>query len=233
MYIEAVPNRNSPPAVLLRESYRQDGKVKKRTLANLSKCPPEVVEGLRVLLKGGTAIGPLPEAFDLERSLPHGHVAAALGAIERLGLPRRIDSQPSPQRDRAVALIAARILHPGSKLAAARGLAEETARDTLGEALELGEVSEDDLVRRHGLAAYERQDGHRAAPGQTAFERGNAGAVRPDFGVSGRAGAVRWPSAAIPATASAPSFRSSSACCATPGAVRWRWRCSRAMRPTR
>ena len=107
-----------------------------------------------MLLKGGTAVKRLPEAFEIERSLPHGHAAAALGAIERLGLPRLIDSQPSPQRDRTVALIAARILHPGSKLAAARGLAEETARDTLGEALGLGAVSEDDSVRRHGLAAY-------------------------------------------------------------------------------
>ena len=145
MYIEAVPNRNSPPAVLLRESYREGRKVKKRTLANLSKCPPEVVEGLRVLLKGGTAVKQLPEAFDVERSLPHGHIAAVLGAIERLGLPGLIDAQPSPQRDRAVALIAARILHPGSKLATARGLAEETARDTLGETLGLQEASEDDL----------------------------------------------------------------------------------------
>ena len=145
MYIDTVPNRNSPPAILLREGWREGGTVKKRTLANLSKWPPEVVEGLRVLLKGGTAVKRLPEAFEIERSLPHGHAAAALGAIERLGLPRLIDSQPSPQRDRVVALIAARILHPGSKLAAARGLAEETARDTLGEALGLGAVSEDDL----------------------------------------------------------------------------------------
>ena len=145
MYIDTVPNRNSPPAILLREGWREGGTVKKRTLANLSKWPPEVVEGLRVLLKGGTAVKRLPEAFEIERSLPHGHVAAALGAIERLGLPRLIDAQPSPQRDRAVALIAARILHPGSKLAAARGLAEETARDTLGETLGLQEASEDDL----------------------------------------------------------------------------------------
>ncbi len=120
-------------------------KVKKRTLANLSKCPPEVVEGLRVLLKGGTAVTQLPEAFDVERSKPHGHIAAVLGAIKPLGLPRLIDPQPSPQRDRAVALIAARILHPGSKLAAARGLAEETACDTLGETLGVGETREDDL----------------------------------------------------------------------------------------
>ena len=145
MYIDTVPNRNSPPAILLREGWREGGTVKKRTLANLSKWPPEVVEGLRVLLKGGTAVKRLPEAFEIERSLPHGHVAAALGAIERLGLPGLIDAQPSPQRDRAVALIAARILHPGSKLAAARGLAEETAGDTLGETLGLQEASEDDL----------------------------------------------------------------------------------------
>ena len=145
MYIDTVPNRNSPPAILLREGWREGGTVKKRTLANLSKWPPEVVEGLRVLLKGGTAVKQLPEAFEIERSLPHGHAAAALGAIERLGLPGLIDAQPSPQRDRAVALIAARILHPGSKLAAARGLAEETARDTLGETLGLQEASEDDL----------------------------------------------------------------------------------------
>ncbi len=145
MYIEAVPNRNSPPAVLLRESYRQDGKVKKRTLANLSKWPPEVVEGLRVLLKGGTAVGALAEAFEVTRSLPHGHAAAVLGAVKRLRFDRLIDAQPSPQRDRVLALIAARILHPGSKLAAARGLAEATARDTLGEALGLQPANEDDL----------------------------------------------------------------------------------------
>lgn len=145
MYIEAVPNRNSPPAVLLRESYRQQGKVKKRTLANLSKWPPEVVEGLRVLLKGGTAVGRLADAFEVRRSLPHGHVAAVLGAMKRLKMERLIDARPSPERDRALALIAARIVHPGSKLAAARGLAEETACDSLGESLGLGDVGEDDL----------------------------------------------------------------------------------------
>ena len=71
--------------MLLRESYREGRKVKKRTLANLSKCPPEVVEGLRVLLKGGTAVKRLPEAFEIERSLPHGHAAAALGVPREAG----------------------------------------------------------------------------------------------------------------------------------------------------
>lgn len=145
MYIEAVPNRNSPPAVLLRESYREQGKVKKRTLANLSKWPPEVVEGLRLLLKGGTAVGRVAEAFEVKRSLPHGHVAAVLGAMKRLGMERLVDARPSPERDRSLALVAARILRPGSKLAAARGLAGGTACDSLGGTLGLEETGEDDL----------------------------------------------------------------------------------------
>lgn len=80
MYVEAIPNRNSPPAALLRESYREDGKVKKRTLANLSCLPAEVIEGLKVLLKGGVAVPSAEAVFTVERSLPHGHVAAVLGS---------------------------------------------------------------------------------------------------------------------------------------------------------
>ena len=145
MYIETVPNRNSPPAILLREGWREDGKVKKRTLANLSKWPPSLVEGLRTLLKGGTAVAHLGDAFDIARSRPHGHVAAVLGTLKSLRLDRLIASRRSPERDRTVALIVARVLDPGSKLATARGLAEATARDTLAETLKLGAVDEDDL----------------------------------------------------------------------------------------
>ena len=145
MYIEAVPNRNSPPAVLLRESYREAGKVKKRTLANLSKCPPVVVEGLRVLLKGGTAVASLEKAVDIVRSLPHGAVAAVLGIIRQLKLDWLIDGADSPVRRRVLAMIVERILHPGSKLATARGLAQATARDSLADTLELGPCDEDDL----------------------------------------------------------------------------------------
>ena len=145
MYIEAVPNRNSPPAVLLRESYREDGKVKKRTLANLSKCPPAVVEALRVLLKGGTAVTSLEKAMDIVRSLPHGAVAAVLGIMRQLKLDRLIDSTDSPVRRRVLAMIVERILHPGSKLATARGLTQDTARDSLADILELGPCDEDDL----------------------------------------------------------------------------------------
>ena len=90
MYIESVPNRHSPPAILLRESYREAGKVRKRTLANLSKWPPVVVEGLRILLKGGTAVADLSSAFDITRSRPHGHVAAVLGTLRKLRLDRTV-----------------------------------------------------------------------------------------------------------------------------------------------
>ena len=88
MYIDVVKNRTSPPAALLRESYREGGKVKKVTLANLSCLPGEVVEGLRVLLKGGTAGPPDQEAVVIERSLPHGHVAAVFGTLRAIGLDR-------------------------------------------------------------------------------------------------------------------------------------------------
>lgn len=145
MYIESVPNRNSPPAILLRESHRVGRKIKKRTLANLSKWPPHLVEGLRVLLKGGQAVPDPSQMFRIVRSLPHGHVAATLGAIHRLGLSRVLAVRPSPERDRVVAMIAARILDPRSKLATARGLAEETRCNSLAEQLSLGSPGEEDL----------------------------------------------------------------------------------------
>ena len=145
MYIESVPNRNSPPAILLRESFRQGGKVRKRTLANLSKWPPALVDGLKILLKGGTALAAPADAVDILRSHPHGHVAAVLGTLRKLRLDRTLAAAPSPQRQRAVALVAARILAPGSKLATARGLAADTARDSLAEILGIDDADENDL----------------------------------------------------------------------------------------
>ncbi len=146
MYIERVPNRNSPPAVLLRESYRQDGKVRKRTLANLSSWPYERVEALRTVLRGGTAVKDLSAAFQIERSLPHGHVRAVLGAVRRLRLDRIVHSRRSRHRDLVVAMIVARIIAPASKLATAKGL-EHAALGTLCDELDLKEVSEDDLYK--------------------------------------------------------------------------------------
>ncbi len=145
MYIESVPNRNSPPAILLRESYREDGKVRKRTLCNLSDWPIAHVEGLRGVLKGGTVIPAEQEAFTITRSLPHGHVAAVLGMARKIGFERTLGPDGERYRDLALALLVGRIVDPVSKLAAARGLSPQTASSSLGEVLGLGEVDEDEL----------------------------------------------------------------------------------------
>ena len=128
MYIEAVPNRSSPPAVLLRESYREGGKVKKRTLANLSKLPPHVVEGLRALLRGGVVLEDLTTAVEVLDAWPWGHVRAVLGTARKLGLEKLLSPQACPERSRVLALIVARLLDPASKLATARGLGDESPR---------------------------------------------------------------------------------------------------------
>ena len=145
MYIVAVPNRNSPPAILLRETYRQDGKFRKRTLCNLSHWPEAHVEGLRGVLKGGTVIPAERDAFTVTRSLPHGHVAAALGTARKIGLDRILGPDGNRCRDLVLALLIGRILDPVSKLAAARALSPATASSSLGEALGLGEVDDDEL----------------------------------------------------------------------------------------
>jgi len=145
MYIESVPNRNSPPAILLRESYRENGKVRKRTLCNLSDWPTAHIEGLRGVLKGGTVIAPDRDAFTVTRSLPHGHAALVLGTARKIGLDSMIGPAGERCRDLVLAMIAARIIDPGSKLAAARALAPETATSSLSTILGLGEVDEDEL----------------------------------------------------------------------------------------
>ena len=147
MYIERVPNRNSPPAVLLRESYREGNKVRKRTLANLSKLPDDALEGLKVLLKGGVAIESLPDAFKVIRSRPHGHVAAVYGTVKNLGLPNLLCSENSRERKLVLAMIVARIINPCSKLATARGLHDETSFSSLGEILGLDYADSDELYQ--------------------------------------------------------------------------------------
>lgn len=145
MYIESVPNRNSPPAILLRESYRRDGKVCKRTLCNLSDWPLAQIEGLRGVLKGGTVIPADRDALTVTRSLPHGHVGAALGTARKIGLDRILGPAGERPRDLILALLVGRILDPVSKLAAARTLSPATATSSLGAVLGLGEVDEDEL----------------------------------------------------------------------------------------
>jgi transposase len=144
MYVERVPNRTSPPAVLLRESIREGNKIRKRTLSNLSHWPEEQVETLRRVLKGERLVG-VEDAMEIVRSLPHGHVAAVLGTLHELGLEQMLDRSGSRKRDVVVAMIAARVLDPQSKLATARGLKQETACDSLSATLGIGSVDEDDL----------------------------------------------------------------------------------------
>jgi hypothetical protein len=146
MYVVRVPNRGSPPAILLRESYRQAGKVKNRTLANLSSWPEAKVDALSRVLKGQ----PLPAAdlngaFEITRSLPHGHVAAVLGTLRGVGLDELIGPGPSRHRDLVTAMAVAQVIAPDSKLAIARGLRDATAASSLGEILGLGSCDEDDL----------------------------------------------------------------------------------------
>ncbi len=148
MFIETVPNRGSPPAVLLRESYRDEsGRTQKRTLANLSKLPADVVATLQAILKGGTLIGSDPEELQIERSLPHGHVAAALGMIRKIALDRLIlstamDAEARRSCDLVVAMMVDRLIAPRSKLGFVRAVDKETATTSLGEVLGLGKVKE-------------------------------------------------------------------------------------------
>ena len=145
MYIERVPNRNSPPAVLLRESYREGNQVSKRTLANLSKLPDDVIENLRIVLKGGVAVENSGTAFEILRSLPHGHVSAVLGTLKKLGVPELLNSKASRNRALIIAMIVARIIDPRSKLATARGLKKETCYSSLSHLLGLESTDEDEL----------------------------------------------------------------------------------------
>lgn len=145
MYIEAVPNRNSPPAILLRESYRVGAKIKKRTILNLSDWPSELVEGLRTLLKGGTVTPADKQSIIVRRALPHGHVAAVLGTLRGIGLDRVLGPAGNRPRDLVIAMIVARLVTPASKLATARMLDPATAASSLGDVLGLGAVDEDEL----------------------------------------------------------------------------------------
>jgi len=140
MYIESIPNRNSPPAILLRETWREGKKIHKRTLTNLSHWPSEKIEALRRLLKDDPLVT-AKEAFVIERSVPHGHVEAILGTIRKLGLDGILSSARCRERDLVIAMIAERLIHPCSKLATTR-LWHTT---TLAEELGLGDADEDDL----------------------------------------------------------------------------------------
>jgi hypothetical protein len=156
MYVESVPNRNSPPAILLRESSRLDGRIVKRTLANLSDWPASQIASLRRVLKGESLVAPA-EAFRIQRSTPHGHVAAVLGTLRRLGLERILARAQCAERDLVVAMIVARVLEPSSKLATTRGLRQETATSSLASLLGLDQAVEEAHLYRALDWLLERQ----------------------------------------------------------------------------
>jgi len=140
MYIETVPNRNSPPAILLRQAWREGKKTCKRTLANLSDWPQEKIETFRRLLQDEPLVSP-HDLFTTQNSLPHGHVEAILQMIRKLELERLLSSQPCRERDLVVAMIVQRLIAPVSKLAMARQWHSTTLADELG----VGQATEDDL----------------------------------------------------------------------------------------
>lgn len=171
VYIERVPNRSSPPAILLRESFRKDGKVCKRTVLNLTKWPPDLVEGLRVLLKGGTAISDFKNFFTILRLEPYGHIAATLGSLRQLELDAILDSRSSRSRDLACALVVDRVLQPPSKAATVDDCDPESLPSSLRTALGLGSVSADDLCRAADWL-LERQSAIEARLGKRHIESG-------------------------------------------------------------
>jgi hypothetical protein len=147
MYVETVPNRNSRPAILLREGWREGSRTRKRTLANLTDWPPAQVEALRAVLRGDFHTLAPSAGFAIERTRPHGHVAAVLGTVRRLRLESLLATRRCPERDAVVAMLVARIVEPRSKLATARELRAATLTSTLGELLQLSDCDEELLYR--------------------------------------------------------------------------------------
>src|SRR5271157_2171602 len=145
VYITTIANRNSPPAVLLRESYRERGKVKSRTLANLSKWPPAKIDALRRVLADEPMQPAATQRFEIERALAYGDVAAALGTLRQIGLDQILPRRPGRLARLILAMIVARVVEPAAKLATARQLSDATAARALGALLGLGEVDADAL----------------------------------------------------------------------------------------
>ena len=144
--VDVIPNRSSPPAILLREAWREGKRIRRRTVANLSKMPPALVDAIRAALDGGVVFPSLDAAVAIRRSRPHGHVAAVLGTLRSLGLVRVLGRKAGRMRDLAVAAIVARVVDPASKLATARALDPETASTSLGTLLGLGPVTGNEML---------------------------------------------------------------------------------------
>jgi hypothetical protein len=206
MHIDTVPNRNSRPAYLLRESYREDGRVRKRTLANLSSLAIDQIEAIRRILKG-EKLGPVEDGLEVVRSRAHGHVEAVLTAVRRLGFDKLIDAKASRERALVVAMVAERILAPeASKLGMTRAWADTTLPEELGIAdadedalyaamdwlLERQEAIEKRLARRHlaasGLVLFDLTssyfEGEKCPLGKIGYSRdGKRGTLQVNYGV--------------------------------------------------
>lgn len=202
LHVDVIPNRNSAPAILLRRAEREGKRIRRTTLANLSKAPPELVDDIRALLRGGRVVDSPEQAFQIRRALPHGHVAAVVGLSRQIGLERTLHAKRSRERDLACAAILARVLQPGSELVIARHLSPATASSSLGRLFGLGPVDADELLtalkwltqregriekslaRRHGPARtillcdispsdFEEPEGPQAAVGPNRNGRGD------------------------------------------------------------
>jgi transposase len=140
MHIHIVPNRGSPPTVLLRESYREGSKVGKRTLANLSSLSAAQIEAIRATLRG-QALQPVAQSFEITASRSHGHVQAVTLTLQRLGLAALLASKSCRERDLVLAMVASRIVAPHTKLATTRWWHTTTLAEDFG----VADASEDDL----------------------------------------------------------------------------------------
>ena len=146
IHVEIIPNHGRKPSILLRRAWREGSRIRKEKLANLTKTPPFIVDGIRAMLKGGTVVGDIADIPAVRRSLPHGHVCAVLAVCRQLGLPGILDRRRHRRRDLALAAIAARIIDPSPKLATARALDPETASTSLGELLGPGPVTGNEML---------------------------------------------------------------------------------------
>jgi hypothetical protein len=229
MHVETIPNRRSPPAILLRESYRENGKVRKRTLANLSNWPAEKLQALRAVLRGDRLLPAGEGGFEICRSLPHGHVIAALATARRISLddllPRRGIKR---HRDLAFGLIIARLLDPAAKLATARMLDTATASHSLGEVLGLGHVKAREIYATLDWLGSEQPFIARQ-PWPAAISPTVRWCCMMSPPPTWRAAAAPWHSTTTAAIAGPIGRSWSSDCCVLPTAARWRSRCSRAI----
>ena len=131
MYLAKIPNRKSKPTYLLRESYRENGKVKTRTRGNVTGLPDDMLDAIRDILAGKKMV-PVDSAIETVSTLPAGHVRAVLGTMKKLGIKKLLSSRPSRERDLVMGMMAQRILHPGSKLSAVNMWNASTLAGELG-----------------------------------------------------------------------------------------------------